>query len=183
MAGFYSSLGIGGSLFEASQSAKQSRKAVKSVRAVPTGPVQKATVKSIVETAVPDNLASQFITQAKRQFQVQGRGIGTAASGTGVVRSDATRSGGRVARLLAAERESGGTVAAGEERLATLRRGVGTQRLGRLAGASRLESSQQVFRTKQNLLRKELFQKGRADVGAALGRGIGTTIKFLAGGA
>lgn len=183
MGAFFDTLSSGGALLAASQAAKQGRKSVKAVRAVPTGPVQKATTESIIATAVPENLASQFTAQAARLFQAQGRAISKATPGAGVVRSDATRSGGRVARLLAAESERGGIVAAGEERLATLRRDVGTQRLGRLAGASRLESSQKVARTKKTELRRELFQRGRAGVGQELGLGIGGAIKAFAGGA
>ncbi len=179
--GFFASLGIVGSLFEAGQAAKQSRKAIKAIAAVPPSPIQDATVKSIIETVVPNVINTQIKTRAKRAFQAQGRAIGKAVPGAAVAPTDATRSGGRVARLLAAESARIGTTAGAEEQIGTLRRGVATDRLGRLSSASRLESGQKVFRTRSDLLRKELFQEGRAKVGQALGQGIGSTIKALAG--
>ena len=180
--GFFANLGIGGGLFEASQAAKQSRKAIKALPGTPTSPTQTATVNSIIATAVPANLITQFRGQAKRLFQAQGRAISTGTSAIGASSTDATRSGGRVARLLKAQRDSLGTTARGEEGIATLKRDVGVDRLGKLAGASRLESGQQIFRETSDLLRKELFQAGRAKVGRAVGGAAGSAIAAFAGG-
>ncbi|MHC4365862.1 MAG: hypothetical protein ACYSTJ_10375 [Planctomycetota bacterium] len=125
--------------------------------------------ESIKSDLFPENLAAQFIGQAKKVEQARQKRSSQLLS-AGAATGPQTAVGGGIARGLISEgraRLAGGP--AGVARVGGAKREFALNRLGNLQNFMNLQSQTPLLRNQANLLSDELAQQRGADAGAMIG--------------